>query len=203
MRDNLFSLLEVRDYKFSLVEGPIAVDLIAKHHYTHSCSGVQYKYSFGAWFGTELHGAALFGQTAMPTTWKRYAKHASELIELRRLVFIDSAPRNIESRFIAYCLRELRKLDSRLKRVLSYADPHFGHAGTIYKASNFRYLGTTAKCRMIDWKGKLRHSKSLQAGRKTEIRPYSFAIRAALKTGEAKYITRPGKHIYLYELFRD
>jgi hypothetical protein len=190
----------LQNYLFSIAFKEDVVPFIAKYHYTHSMSGVQYKYAFAAiddnW---EMVGAAVFGQTAMPTTWKRYAKSADELIELRRLVFTDNTPRNIESRFIGWCLRWLRN-ETDFKYVLSYADPYYGHQGTIYKASNFQFMGVTAKSRMILWNGKLRHSKSLQAGRKTEIRPYSFKIREALLSGEASYVTRPGKNIYLYKL---
>jgi hypothetical protein len=189
----------LQNFKFRICKGAEVTALVKAHHYTHSTSGVQYRYAFVAELAGTPVGGALFGQPAMPSTWKKYASRSEDLIELRRLIFIDSAPRNIESRFIGFCLRWLKK-NTTLRVVLSYADPFAGHSGTIYKAANFKYLGQTASSRMILWRGKLRHSKSLQAGRKTEIRPYSFLIRAALKSGDASYVTRPGKHIFLYKL---
>lgn len=60
--------------------------------------------------------------------------------ELMRLVLLDDVPKNSESKFIAWCLRYLKKY-SDLIAVVSFADPKYGHTGTIYKASNWKYVG--------------------------------------------------------------
>ena len=53
-------------------------------------------------------------------------------MELRRLCCIDETPKNTESYFIGRTLRWLRK-NTGYKVVVSYADTHHGHEGTIYK----------------------------------------------------------------------
>ena len=60
-------------------------------------------------------------------------------MELRRLCCIDNTPKNTESYFISKTLILLRKIG--IRKVLSLADPNYGHNGGIYKASNFTLLG--------------------------------------------------------------
>jgi hypothetical protein len=73
---------------------------------------------------------------------KYYPENPDKLLELRRLVLIDEAPKNSESRFISLCIKYL-KSHTDYEAILSLADPAFGHSGTIYKASNFKYIGET------------------------------------------------------------
>jgi hypothetical protein len=83
-----------------------------------------------------------------------------------------------------------------IKRILSYADPAFGHAGTIYKATGFRYLGTTNKRKHVLWKGKKYPDRNIH-----QVNfPFHLELRAALKSGKAKRVEIPGKHIYLKDL---
>lgn len=63
--------------------------------------------------------------------------------EIKRLALSDDLPKNSESRFIALCIRFLRKAYF-VKGIVSYADSGVGHTGTIYKASGFTYCGLTA-----------------------------------------------------------
>jgi len=60
--------------------------------------------------------------------------------ELMRLVLLDEVPKNSESKFIAWCIRWLKK-NTNLVGLISFADPKFGHSGIIYKASNWTYCG--------------------------------------------------------------
>jgi len=43
--------------------------------------------------------------------------------------------------FLGWILRTLAKTSPELIGVITYADPAQGHTGTIYRATNFRYLG--------------------------------------------------------------
>jgi hypothetical protein len=60
--------------------------------------------------------------------------------ELTRLVLLDEVPKNSESKFIGWTLKWLAK-NTDLVALISYADPLFGHNGTIYQATNWIYTG--------------------------------------------------------------
>lgn len=184
-------------YVFDVGTKREVVPFVVEHHYSHNMSGVQYKHLFTAKLAGILAGAAVFGQPAGPSCWKAYVPAREDLAELRRLVCVDNTPKNLESKFIAFCLRWLRK-NTGYKKIVSYADPEHGHTGVIYRAANFEYLGLTPPSKSILFEGKTYHPKSLRAGRASERRAYSFRLKAALKSGEASFVPNVGKHIYLY-----
>lgn len=144
-------------------------------------------------------GAMLYGRVGMANAWKKYAEKESDLIELRRLCLIDDTPKNSESYFIGKTLRWLRK-NTEIKKVVSYADPNHGHTGIIYKASNFQYLGTTPKGKVIVHNGRQYHDKSIRTKYKGELKPFARRLKEALESGEAFYKETQGKHIYVYIL---
>lgn len=169
-------------------------EFVETHHYSHNTNGVASRYCFGCWYDNRLVGAMILGPPAMAGQYKKYCERREELVELRRLVMIDDTPKNAESWFIGQVLRYLQR-ETTLKYVLSYADPHFGHEGTIYKASNFKMMGTTSPTRVIVWNGKSYHDKTLRAKK-----PYAQKVKRALESGEASWEKRPPKNIYLYTL---
>lgn len=61
---------------------------------------------------------------------------------LSRLVVCPSVPTNGASFLIGGSIRILRS-EGRWRHLLSYADEGEGHTGTIYKATNWKYLGVT------------------------------------------------------------
>jgi len=64
----------------------------------------------------------------------------------------DDLPKNAESRVLAYMLRWLRR-HGTWKAVVSFADPAAGHVGTIYQATGWLFVGTTAAESYIDVAG--------------------------------------------------
>lgn len=115
------------------------------------------------------------------------------------MVLIDDTPRNTESWFIGKCLRWLHK-NTAIKYVVSYADPNYGHVGTIYKASNFKWVGKTSKTRVIMYNNKKYHDKAIRTKYKGALKPFAARIKQALERGEAYYVTQLPKNIYLYQL---
>lgn len=75
-----------------------------------------------------------------PETFVRYG---GLTWELGRLWVRDEEPRNTESWFIARGVRYVRRFHRDVVALVSYADPTVGHAGTIYKASNWLEDGRT------------------------------------------------------------
>lgn len=68
----------------------------------------------------------------------------NEVVELTRLWLADGMPKNSESRVISIALRAIKKKPGRFRAVLSYADEQEGHTGTIYQATNWRYMGLSS-----------------------------------------------------------
>ena len=131
------------NYTFALVDREEVQPLIEKWHYTHSINGVNSAYCFGLYDGDKLIGGAILGQPAIPNTLKCYSENGKyKLLEIRRFVCVDNTPKNTESYFLGHIQRWLKK-NTDVERILSYADSDQGHNGTIYKATNFKYIGQT------------------------------------------------------------
>lgn len=188
---------KVNTYKVELCERNEIRDFIETWHYSKNINGLISDYCFKLLDGETIIGGMIYGRIAMAGVWKKYAKNESELTELRRLCCIDDTPKNTESYFIGHTLRWLKK-NTDIKRVISYADTTYNHEGTIYKASNFKHFGMTAKGRVIMYQGKRYHDKTIRTKYKGELKPFAKRVKEALETGEAQYVKTKGKHIYIY-----
>jgi hypothetical protein len=149
--------------------------------------------------GGKIIGACLFGGLAMANQWKKYGEREEDVIELRRLVCIDATKKNAESFLIGRCLRWLRN-NTNIKVVVSYADPEYGHAGIIYKATNFKHVGTSSPGKVIFWNGKKYHDKSIRTMYNGKLKPFAQRVKTAIENGEAHYKKTQGKNIYTYKL---
>jgi hypothetical protein len=142
-------------------------------------------------------GVMVYTLPSGPGAGARYCPEAPDkVLELRRLVIIDDTPKNAESFFIGRTLKWLKR-NTDTKLIISYADPVQGHAGTIYKASNFKYIGRTGVGRMLEVDGKLKHVRSL-----TIDRPYAKILAARVKAGDegVKVVKTEPKHLFSYRL---
>lgn len=174
-------------------------DFIEKNHYSGSINGVMATHCFKLVKDGEIVGAMLYGSLGMANAWKKYADSPQEVIELRRLCLIDETPSNSESFFIGQTLKWLKQ-NTTIKTVVSYADPNYGHAGTIYKATNFEHIGMTSRGKVIWHDGKKYHDKAIRTKYKGELKPFAARLKAALEAGEAYYDTQEPKHIYVKQL---
>ncbi|QDH49266.1 hypothetical protein PHYNN_167 [Pantoea phage Phynn] len=188
-----------KDYDFRLVNRKEISSFIEKNHYSGNINGCIADYCFAIYYGSDMVGAMFFGKMAMANQWKRFGEQEKDVIELRRLCCIDDTPRNTESWFIGKALRWLKK-NTGLKVVVSYADAEYGHAGTIYKASNFEYEGFRKGAKVIMFNGKRYHDKAIRTKYKGELKPFAVRLVNALAEGLATYQTTAGKHCYVYKL---
>ena len=140
----------------------------------------------------------MYAYPSMPATAAKYNPiNTEKCLELRRLVCIDDTPKNTESYFIGQTFKLLKR-DTDMEVIVSFADQHHGHTGVIYKATNFDYLGETAKGRILMVDGKETHSRSLNQIK----RPYGRELNRRYKAGDENIFwkkTNP-KHIYVYYL---
>ena len=174
--------------------------LLEKWHYSKSINGCISDYCYALYDGDDMKGAMFFGRMAMRNQYRRFCDNEKDVIELRRLACIDDTPKNAESYFIGRALRLLRR-DWGGKLVVSYADKEFGHAGTIYKASNFKKLEDIKGARVIMFEGRRYHDKTIRTKYKGKLKPFAKRIKDALENGEAYYKKTKGKHTYVY-MFR-
>ncbi len=200
----MISIQSPKQYDVRLVERNDIKDFIEKYHYSHNINGLISDYCFGLFNGNIMIGAMIYGKMAMANQWKKYAVNEnsdqSSVIELRRLVLIDDTLKNSESFFIAKTLKWLKK-NTNVEVIISYADPNYGHVGTVYKASNFVFLGKTSPGKVIIFNGKKYHDKAIRAKYNGKLKPFSKKLKKALENGEAYYVKQKSKNIYAYYLY--
>lgn len=176
-------------------------DFIETYHYSKNVNGVKSSYCFKITYHGILVGGVLFGEMST-TAWKRFADSEKKVLELRRLVLLDSAIKNSENRVIGFCLRYIKKVAYHVEVIVSYADPLYNHEGIIYQASNFEYFGLSGKDKgFIDVEtGKHYHSRSLRVKYKGEFKPFAKKLREKLANGQLVPIVLPQKHCYIYKV---
>lgn len=124
---------------------------VEHHHYSGTWCAARFR--FGLYQRGELAGVAVFSVGASGAAHRAVwpTLDPREAVDLGRFVLVDSVPGNGESWFLARCFSALR---GRVTAVASCADPVArtsaagamvfpGHLGTIYCATNGRYVGRT------------------------------------------------------------
>lgn len=153
---------------------------------------------YGVWEQDQFVGAVVFARGASPHLGDRYRLDATEVAELVRVALSDhQAP---VSQIVAAGLRLLRAANSRLRLVVSFADPGRGHHGGIYQAGNWIYSGQTpAKFDYLDQHGRRWVDRLVVPdGRVRQFGRITYGPRRA----DCTPIPVPGKYRYLYPLDR-
>lgn len=163
--------------------------LLEQFHYKKGNMGGGISTCFALYLDGEMVGGSVMG---LPRHQKKYPK----AIDIRRMVCTDDAPQNSESYFIGQIKKWIRD-NTDYENILSYSDPTVGHLGTIYKASGFYNAGNTSKSKYVIWGEKIYHPRSLSIDR-----PYSYALREAVKKGEATVETGLPKIIWILPVKR-
>jgi hypothetical protein len=135
---------------FKPIETGLAEIVIIRKHYLHRSCPITW--AFGVFVGEKLKGVLTVGKPCSTTVCSGVCgkDRSADVFELNRLWLDPSLPRNSESKFIGWCLRELRKICPKMILV-SYADTKpsegasHGHLGTVYMASNWIYTGMSAQ----------------------------------------------------------
>ena len=190
---------KVKNFKVCLCDRDEIIGFVERWHYSKSINGIVSDYCFKLMDGDQMIGAAIYGRLAMANQWKRFGEVESDVIELRRLCCVDKTPKNTESFFISKTLNWLKK-NTQIKTVVSYADMEQNHNGTIYRASNFECLGRQSGAKVILWRGKKYHDKSIRTKHNGKLKPFAVDLKRALETGDAVYQSTAGKVAYIYQL---
>jgi len=148
----------------------------------------------GVWEDGKFIGVVLFGRGANARMAKHYGLNHDQACELVRVALTDHI--NKVTKIIKFAFKFLRLKCSKLKLIVSYADPSQGHHGGIYQAGNWIYSGRSQAQSDVLINGKLIHKKSANAKYGTAspekiMQKYNVI---------AKYGPRTWKHIYLMPL---
>lgn len=143
----------------------------------------------------KLMGVAIYG---IPVGTRVQGKYSNKkTLELKRFVLHPKCPKNTGSWFLSKC----HKLLTKKVCIISYADPNQGHEGTLYKASNFTYLGLQ-KTGTQYFQDNI--TKEMVSIRCVYQKCNGFYIKSALqyqnnrKSGLMSLVYMPRKHIYLF-----
>lgn len=198
--ENSKLLMALENFKVEPCQRQEIQSFIEANHYSKSINGCMADYCFKL-SNQEgiIVGAMFYGRMAMANQWKRFSDSESDVIELRRLCCIDDTPRNAESFFIGKTIRWIKK-NTNIKIIVSYADTEYNHTGTIYKASNFEYLGLTKGAKVIIFGEKKYHDKAIRTKYNGKLKPFAQRLVDALESGEAFYKETKGKHTYIFRL---
>ena len=198
--------MKVSDFTIEPVERKVIQSFVHKWHYSHSTNGVQQTQCFALFNGEKMIGAMIYALPSMKATAAKYnPDDPLKCWELRRLCCIDDTPTNTESYFIGQTLKWLKK-NTDIEVIVSYADLEQGHAGVIYKASNFLYLGQSGGGRVLMVDGKKYHARSLNQKEK----PYGRDLKRRWNNREGHkfwdseqdmyFVNTKPKNIYVYPL---
>jgi len=174
-------------------------EFVKKNHYSHSVIGVSSVYNFKLTYNNKIVGAMIYGYISAPNAYKKYVDKKEDMLELRRLCCIDDTPKNTESYFISKTLKWLI-LNTNVKKIISYADPEYGHNGLIYQASNFEHIGMTNTSKIVLFNNKKYHLRCLTKNDNGEFPQFKQNIINGIKTGETTFKKTKPKYIYLYDL---
>lgn len=137
-----FSVENLQESKYTItrINYHDTKDLILNVHYAKRMPSISYAY--GLFENKKLVGLVSYGKPASPRVCEGICgkKHSKKVLELNRLV-LQNNKKNEASMLVGKSLSLLPKPSI----VISYADTAQGHVGYIYQATNFIYLGMSAK----------------------------------------------------------
>jgi hypothetical protein len=103
---------------------------------------------FGWFIDNDLYAIANYGigvntfQSSFLSKETGFNVTDENLVELKRLCRKEPKNDNFPlTKFLSICHKKLKKMN--YEYVVSFSDPEYKHNGGIYKASNFKHLGTT------------------------------------------------------------
>lgn len=168
-----------RDYRVQPIPHAEGAEFIRKHHYARGCSNTSV-FCHGMFRGPTLVGVAMW---LPPTKACALSVHAEwrRVLSLTRVAVAETEPQNAESILVGASLRYVRE-DPRWVALVTYADSRKGHAGTIYRATNWTYVGETkpSPC-WLDFDGKQVARKAGRTRTNEEMRQLGYAYVGAFK----------------------
>lgn len=112
--------------------------------YHYAKSGRNSKRIYSAYLDGELIAVAKFSPVTRKESASRLNLKCNEIFELDRLcIHPQFHKKNFASWFLSRTLKSFFKDNPSVRTLISFADPNFGHVGTVYEASNWVKDGKT------------------------------------------------------------
>ena len=152
------------------------------------------KYGFNVFNNDEWCGVICYGYGAAPRIASPFNLCQGEVLELVRVAL--NGKQNITSQALAMTLRELHRIAPQIKIIVSYADLDQKHAGIIYQATNWVYLGqyTEGEAVAVIINGKKTHKKTINDRYGTSNIEW---LRKHIDRNAKPFITK-GNHKYVF-----
>lgn len=156
--------LHVEDQSFSFRDVVVKIgdlkesrEFITAHHYLGNLRG---HLIVSGYIDNLLIVTAVLGVVTRKESASRLGLKTIECLELRRLVI---RPGYNKKNFASWFLGKIKKfVSSNIKALITFADPTFGHSGTIYKAAGWEHDGHTESSYFyINSDGYVMHKKTL------------------------------------------
>lgn len=179
------------EYFVTTIDREQYAEYILDIHYAGRYPSISFAY--GLFKGVELVGVITYGTPASATLRKGIAgeKFKDNVLELNRLCL-----RNNTKNEASFLIGKSLKLLPPERIIISFADTNQDHLGTVYQATNFIYLGLSAKRTNWTIKGQEHLHGQTIADKFRGFKDRSRLIR--LLYGDDFYLKpRPRKHRYL------
>lgn len=198
--------MKARDLHIEQITVGQARPYIATYHYSQTMPDAT-KEVFAGFYDGYIVGIMVFGMGASKTIFTRIDPRIKngEYRELTRGWVADSAPKNTNTRLIA---TSIKSLPPEVRFIVSFSDQAQGHEGTVYRAANFTYDGTTnggVGSRLIDEKGHEVHPRLLGIYKMRHPNLYGSMDGPAIAKALGWTLThkdRSTKHRFIYHRYR-
>lgn len=153
----------------------------------------------GVWENDKFIGTVIFGSGANSGLGNSFGLTQFETCELVRVALTNH--KSTVSKIVSIAIRLLKKEYPKLRLIVSFADPEHGHAGVIYQAMNWIYVGMTEPAEEFIVNGKRWHGRALRKSFEGRgIVGGTTLERARRIDPNATKIKGSSKHRYLYPL---
>jgi hypothetical protein len=113
----------------------------------------------GVWENEVFIGAVIFSRGANNHIGSPYGLNQVQICELTR-VALDTH-KSAVTKVVSIAIMLLKKSNTGLRLIVSYADPEQNHMGIIYQAGNWVYCGETQRQAEVLLNGKIVHRKTI------------------------------------------
>ena len=138
-----------------------AQDITRRHHYARGGSNTAVAthglFRIGDFWEYDCRGIAWWLPPTKSAALATYPENWNGVLSLTRLVIVPDVPKNACSFLLAGAMKLLDR--KRWPCLVTYADPWQGHEGTIYKATNWQYVGQSKPERIYMLNGVLKSRK--------------------------------------------
>lgn len=149
----------------------------------------------GVWEQKKYIGCVIFSRGASSNLLKPYNLNQDQGCELTRVALSQhKAP---VSRIVKLAVKFLKRSNPRLRLIVSFADPKYGHHGGIYQAGNWVFVGDTEPSKEFWKNGRRLHSRQVS---EKGFNVQQGVKRKTVKPSECNVVQTPGKHRYLMPL---